>query len=945
MVTAVGSQYTPFTLDNMGRFLCNTLDEAIDSTNELVAGKMRTFDVIVVGGGTFGCVMAESLFVRDPTRSRRILVLEQGPFVLAEHVQNTPFLGGVPDARVPWVTDPTVAPAINFTGLTHAIGGRSLHWGGWSPEPLHDPANDEMGGWPASVVNELQSEYFPSAAAEIGVSSTNDFIHGPLHQALRKQVRDGLQGAAAPSGLILGGLPNHPVIREYLRLHPGETLADITDDQLREWLTLPATDTTPRAELLEMLKLEAPLAVQSITEPGAFPFNKFSGIPLAIQAARTASVEADGTGPAADARKRVMIVPGWHAQELITETQPDNWVRVVGVRLTNDSGATREVFLAPPRSDGTQGVVIVALGTIESTRLALTTFQSSLAGRAAQRMGENLIAHLRTNLTIRIPQTALTHLPPQAMRSLQVSALFVKGKATIDGTNRYFHLQITASGLTDLGNNSEANLFKKVPDVDQFRVMTEANKTTVVITLRGIGEMTPMNPDSQAGLATTPRDVDYGRPKAYANIGNARADAGGSPETQADRKLWDAMDDFADHVAVIFANGEPFEILTGTTPGLTPPDMIIPVPAGATAADVRNLRMKDGKLLRNRLRDALGTTHHEAGTLRMSVAPADGVTNEYGRVHDTTNCYVAGPALFPSSGSPNPMLSSVALIRRTADLLSKSVLPKPAPVAADPGFRLLFDGTAISFNRWSRVSPGAANGFALVEGEIVTYGNGDLGLLYYAAEAFANFTLRVEFKVFDPGANSGIFVRFRDPLRDLPQAILDRIRNEANQFSPDQLTDWQHYAGIGTRANRAWSAVHSGFEVQIDDVGAGDPRRGYYGTPEPPGLRKNRTGAIYKIPAGDPIPNTGLFDAAWQTYTASPPLEVGTWHQFTIGVNGNNYTVDLKNLRTGATTRTSTFTNTDGVRGVAKESNRPIGFIGLQAHAGSPVAFRRIQVK
>ena len=28
-----------------------------------------------------------------------------------------------------------------------------------------------------------------------------------------------------------------------------------------------------------------------------------------------------------------MIVPNCHVQELITETQPDNWVRVTGVRV------------------------------------------------------------------------------------------------------------------------------------------------------------------------------------------------------------------------------------------------------------------------------------------------------------------------------------------------------------------------------------------------------------------------------------------------------------------------------------------------------------------------------------------------------------------------------------------------------------------------------------
>ena len=40
----------------MGRFLCNTLQEALDSAGETVAGHDRGFDTIIVGGGTFGCV-------------------------------------------------------------------------------------------------------------------------------------------------------------------------------------------------------------------------------------------------------------------------------------------------------------------------------------------------------------------------------------------------------------------------------------------------------------------------------------------------------------------------------------------------------------------------------------------------------------------------------------------------------------------------------------------------------------------------------------------------------------------------------------------------------------------------------------------------------------------------------------------------------------------------
>src|SRR2546427_491364 len=141
------SEETTFTLDNMGRFLCNTLQEALDSTTVQVAGKQRNFDAIVIGGGTFGAVIASSLLFADVTHSRRILVLEAGPFALPEHVQNMPFLGGTPDFRVPWDSH----PALGYAGLLFSIGGRSLAWGGWSPQLL----DQEFKNWPSSVVAEL----------------------------------------------------------------------------------------------------------------------------------------------------------------------------------------------------------------------------------------------------------------------------------------------------------------------------------------------------------------------------------------------------------------------------------------------------------------------------------------------------------------------------------------------------------------------------------------------------------------------------------------------------------------------------------------------------------------------------------------------------------------------------------------------------------------------
>src|SRR6266567_4937359 len=178
------AETTTFTLDNMGRFLCNTLQEATDSASVTVAGRPRGFDLIVIGGGTFGAVMASRLFLNDVTHSRRILVLEAGPFTLPEHFQNMPFLGGTPDFRVPWDSH----PALGYAGLLFSIGGRSLAWGGWSPQML----DQEFKNWPTSLVTALTDPYFRQSSDQIGATDSNDFIYGRLHTALRRQLFDGL---------------------------------------------------------------------------------------------------------------------------------------------------------------------------------------------------------------------------------------------------------------------------------------------------------------------------------------------------------------------------------------------------------------------------------------------------------------------------------------------------------------------------------------------------------------------------------------------------------------------------------------------------------------------------------------------------------------------------------------------------------------------------------
>ena len=77
-------------------------------------------------------------------------------------------------------------------------------------------------------------------------------------------------------------------------------------------------------------------------------------------------------------------------------------------------------------------------------------------------MGKNLIAHLRSNLVVRVPRAAIAGLPATT-NELQASALFVKCRAIKNGNLLgHFHLQITATG----GGNtigSEDELFQESP--------------------------------------------------------------------------------------------------------------------------------------------------------------------------------------------------------------------------------------------------------------------------------------------------------------------------------------------------------------------------------------------------------------------------------------------------------------------------------------------------
>lgn len=140
----------------LGRFTCNGLDEALRSTDKSARPDARPFDLIILGGGSFGGVLAQHLLYNDKTHSHRILVLEVGRFVLPEQVQNLPMLGLSPPG--PSVNDPGPQAEVwglrwntdvpkGFPGLAYCLGGRSIYFGGWSPLLL----DGETKTWPTSV--------------------------------------------------------------------------------------------------------------------------------------------------------------------------------------------------------------------------------------------------------------------------------------------------------------------------------------------------------------------------------------------------------------------------------------------------------------------------------------------------------------------------------------------------------------------------------------------------------------------------------------------------------------------------------------------------------------------------------------------------------------------------------------------------------------------------
>lgn len=562
--TVAEVQDTTLALDVLGRYVCSTWDEAVN--NGGVA-----FDAIVIGSGMFGAYCAEKMFRNS---NLRVLVLDAGPFLVSEHVQNLARIGLNAAGAVVVDTnqkDPGTRERVwgnawrsqvAFPGLAYCIGGRSLYWGGWSPRLT----STDLARWPQPIADFLQSptgtnDEYERTEKETGVFDKTDYISGPLFDELLKKFKT-------------------------------------------------AVGVVPSVDAIE----DAPLAIQAAPPAsGLFSFDKFSSAPILIDAIRDAASSPDW-------RRRLFLVPRAHVVRLDT-----NGTAVTGLQVVVN-GVPRSLSVAPSCA------VVLTAGTIESTRLALESFPTSL-------MGRNLMAHLRSNTVVRIQRSAFGPLP----KELQAAALLVRG-STPQG---HYHLQVTAAALA--GPDPEAVMFRMIPDLDLLDATLAAESAdSIVITLRGIGEMQgSKDPAAVKSTGNPPSWVDlsdqtdeFGRRRAWVNLVNTADEA----------SLWNAMDNAALAIAQEIA-GDPAKIQVVS-----------------------------------KTRDGLGTTHHEAGTLWMGTDPNTSVTDLDGRFHHIANAYVAGPELFPTLGSANPSLTALTLARKTA----RAIVTRSLTVEAD--FRPLGTG-------------------------------------------------------------------------------------------------------------------------------------------------------------------------------------------------------------------------------------------------------------
>jgi choline dehydrogenase-like flavoprotein len=590
--------------------------------------------VIIIGAGTVGAVLATELAGRTASGVAQVVVLERGPAAFADHVQNL----RVPGLQVPRPAQPggpVTGPdgiwrqpwrsALPFPGLACGVGGRSLYWGAFSPVPTASElaAGPDGTGWPPEVAAALRGDYLQRAARLLGADRLFPHFLGPLAAEITSRVQAAIARGSLPGAIPLAELPSHPAVTAAA----GNGHRQPRTGHARGG---PPGRPGPGGWDEQALRLVLPMALE-LAGPAAHPVSyRFSSVPGLTWALRRAR-DAAGRRPA-----RLALVPG---------------CQVLG--LTTSGGAIRAVRTTQGELPvAATDVVVLAAGTIENARLALLPHDPRGAGAlvAGPRPGARLASHLRSNLVLRLRRRALGLASQQPLGAAAVLARCrVPGPA---GAGPHFHHQLTAFGLGDeLTPAATVALLRMSPRPDAEALTGVRTQTAdhAVICVTSVAQMSPA-PASQVTLG--PERDRRGTPRAQVTL----------EVSGPDEATWDAMDSSADDLALILAGGHGYEVLG--------PDGFTAVAPGQPPRSVAGLTGR---------REPLGSSHHELGSLWLSAEPGSSVTDPEGRLWPLANGYAAGPALFPSLGSANPVLPAVALTLRLADHLAGLRAGQAAP--------------------------------------------------------------------------------------------------------------------------------------------------------------------------------------------------------------------------------------------------------------------------
>jgi choline dehydrogenase-like flavoprotein len=799
------------------------------------------FDAIVIGSGMYGAYCAAKILrlgQQLASRPLRVLVLEAGPLISLEHFENQPGLSQF-----------APAPIDTREGANRT---RNLTWGmGWASNiPFVGQAycvggkGLYWGGWcPRMTAEDLQNwpgevrDYLTQPPA-FAPSFEQTLLKSGKFESVYELVEYEI-GVKPGDDFVFDPVagPNAPVQTVGIN----EALNGLIDDAIA------AIGRTP-AERLE--RQPPPIAVQTQSFiSGVFTLDKYSSLPGLISAVRE-----DRPAGRSDAENHIFVVPRTHALRLVTSQVQKDGVRIDNYRVDAIevlSNGQRERIPVNPNC-----AVVLSLSTIESTRLALLSFPTAGRREGNEIMGRNLMAHLRSDFTVSLDRAALSARVQQKFgRPLsdrpQTGALHIQGHSP---EGRY-HLQLFTANT---GGGTQDFIYKMIPDRDAADRLIEAQanvaKDKINIALLAVGEMIgdrnePVRTAFIDIASEADRDRLLDKPRAWVQFRN-----------EDNNPIWDRM---YDAMADVARELGPVNI---------PPRQSVN-------------------------RQGLGTTFHESGTLYMGDNPDKSVTDVNGRFHHVANAYGCDQALFPSSGSANPVLTGLCLARKVAEsiVLRHVSVPDLAGASSQQeradGFEYLLEGANLA--KWKPNDPARfSSRFLFTEFTPVileALGDRGLGVIFFDdSTLFTDFTLRLQWKSLvsalnrEHTANSGVFLRAPQPPADISSG------NEP--FYKEAV------------------------EVQIDDTGYNSKARRF-------GDARFRTGAIYdiaparqaasKIPSEDGMP--------------------GFWNDFEISVQGAAITVQLNGKLVSETA-------------ALPQGKRGSGVVGLQLHTGR-VHFRNIRIK